>query len=188
MYDNVNSFDDTFDRGRYAGDSGMHARFYTVMMHDEAKSAEAGRPIYAETEFVEIIAAGNANNIIRRVASEEDYQRFSRQYQVFSRDKEFTGEQLIGTPLVEVPWISKPQVHEMAYMHIHTLEQLASVDDAVCSKYAGMYDLKRKAIVAAKAAADAAPMTEMAYQMEQMKLQLEELMLQNKALKEGVKK
>lgn len=188
MYDNVNSFGEAdFTKGRYAADSGIHARFYTCMVMDETKSAEAGRPIRVEKEFVEIIAAGNANNIIRRKATDEDRQRFARQYEVFNRDKEATGGQLIGTTLADIPWVTKAQVSELAYMHIHTLEQLAGLDDNVCSRHAGLYDLRRKAVVAAKAASDAAPMTEMAHQMELMKQQLEDLLLQNKALKEGGK-
>lgn len=174
-----------FGRGRFAMDTGVHARFYTVAVKDEAASAEAGRPRYNDADFLEIIAAGNAQNIIRREATEEDKMRFARQYAIFNRDKTTTGDQLIGTPLVEVPWLTKSQVSEMAYMHIQTLEQLANVDDNTCGRYAGMYDLKRKATAALEASNKAAPMTEMALQMEQMKAQLEDLLAQNKALKEA---
>lgn len=187
--DYANDFgEQDFMKGRFANDAGVHARFYTVMVRDEEESAKAGRPIHIEKEFVEIIAAGNANNIIKRKASDEDKARFRRQYEIFSRDKESTGEQLIGTPLTEVPWLSKAQVSEFAYLHIHTLEQLANLDDNTCSKFAGMYDTKRKARAAIEAADKAAPMTEMALQMEQMKTQLEDLLLQNKQLKENAKK
>jgi hypothetical protein len=186
--DYANEFgENDFGRGRFAHDAGVHARFYTIARHNESKSAEEGRPIYDDVDWVEIIATGNANNIIRRKASEEDKQRFSRQYQIFGRDKAATGEQLTGTPLHEVPWLTKSQVAEMAYMHIHTLEQLGAVADTVCSRYAGMYDMKRKAIAALEAASKSAPMTEMALQMEQMKVQLEELLAQNKLLKESKK-
>lgn len=188
MYDNANDFSDSdFMRGRYAGDAGVHARFYTVARHNEEKSAEAGRPIYDDVDWVEIIASGNANNIIRRKATTEDKDRFHRQFAIFGRDKAALGEQLIGTPLQEVPWLTKSQVAEMAYMHIHTLEQLAAVDDTTCSRYAGMYDMKRKAQAAMEAAAKSAPMTEMALQVEQMKVQLQELLAQNEALKAAKK-
>jgi hypothetical protein len=188
MLDNVNEFGEVdFQRGRFANDAGVHARFYTVMVRSEEESAKAGRPIHVEKEFLEIIAAGNANNIIRRKASEEDRMRFARQYAIFSRDKSATGEQLIGTPLVEVPWLTKSQIHELAYLHVHTLEQLAGMDDNTCSKAAGMYDVRSKARTAIEASAKAAPMTEMALQMEQMKAQLEDLLAQNKELKKAVK-
>ncbi len=182
--DLANEFgENDFGRGRFAMDTGVHARFYTVAVKDESASAEHGRAIYKDVDFLEIIAAGNANNIVRRKASEEDTQRFSRQYAIFNRDKASTGEQLIGTPLVEVPWLIKSQVSELAYMHIQTLEQLANVDDNTCGRYAGLYDMKRKAVAALEASTKAAPMTEMALQMEQMKAQLEDLLAQNKELK-----
>lgn len=186
--DNVNSFgDEDFVRGRYAADAGVHARFYTVAIQNEEKSAAEGRPIYEEKDWVEIIASGNSNNLIRRKASEEDKQRFSRQYSIFQRDRSMTGEQLTGTPLAEVSWVTKSQVAEMAYMRIHTLEQLAHVDDNTCARFAGLYDMKRKAKAAMDAAEKSAPMTEMALQIEQMKLQMTELLEQNKLLKEGKK-
>lgn len=184
--DYANDFSDSdFMRGRFAGDAGVHARFYTVARHNEERSAEEGRPIYDDVDWIEVIASGNANNIIRRKATEEDKMRFARQLAIFNRDKAATGEQLTGTPLHEVPWLTKSQVAEMAYMHIHTLEQLAVVDDSTCSRFAGLYDMKRKAKAAIEAAEKSAPMTEMALQMEQMKVQLEELLHQNKILKES---
>lgn len=190
MFDNVNNFGERdFTQGRFAADAGVHARFYTIASHNEALSAEAGRAIYDEEEFVEIIASGNANNIIRRKATDEDKQRFGRQYLIFGRDKAATGDQLTGTPLAEVPWVTKSQCAEFAYLHIHTLEQLANVDDATCGRYAGFYDMKRKAKTAMEAAEKSAPMTEMARQNEQMKLQMEELLAQVELLKAaGAKK
>lgn len=176
-----------FMKGRFAADQGVHARFYTVAFHNEEKSAKAGRPIYDDVDWIEIIASGNANNIIRRKATEEDLQRFSRQYNIFCRDKAATGEQLIGTPLAEVPWLTKSQVSEMAYMRINTLEQLAVVDDNTCSRFAGLYDMKRKAKAALEAAEKSAPMTEMAQKMEQMGLMMKDLLEQNRILKEGQK-
>lgn len=179
--------EDDFMKGRFAADAGVHARFYTLMVHDEEASAKAGRPIFDGKEFVEIIAAGNANNIVKRKATSEDKQRFRRQYEIFCRDKEAEGEQLIGTPLTEIPWLTHSQKAEFAYLHIHTLEQLANVDDNTCSRLAGMYDMRRKAKESIAAADKAAPMAEVMLQMEQMKVQLAELLEQNKLLKESQK-
>lgn len=184
MSDDLIYNDNDFTGGRFQGDKGVHARFYTLPQKDEAKSEKKGRPIYEEKDYVEIVAAGNANNIVRRKATEEDKQRFARQYEVFCRAKNSDSEQLIGTPLTEVSWLTKSQVSEMAYFHIHTLEQLASVDDSACSRFAGLYDMKKRAKVMMEAAEKAAPLTEMQSQMEQMKIQLQALVEQNKELKQ----
>ena len=45
---------------------GVHARFYWFPYKDEAASAEAGRPIFQDREFVELLAPGNSTNIVRR--------------------------------------------------------------------------------------------------------------------------
>lgn len=186
--DNLNDFDDlTFSRGRFAADAGVHARFYTLAVQNEEESAKAGRPIYADKEFVEIIAAGNANNIIKRKATEEDKQRFHRQYEIFCRDKEASGDQLVGTPLTEISWLTRSQVAEFAYMHIHTLEQLAHLDDNTCSRRAGVADIRRKAKAHLEASDKAAPMTEMAQQIETQKAQMQELMNIIETMKKAAK-
>lgn len=142
-YDGLNDFgDNDFGRGRYAADAGVFARFYVKPVLNEQRSEEANRPIYDEKVFVEIRAVGNANNIIDRKATDEDKRRFRQQYELFNAGK---GEDLVGTPLSEVVWISRSQIEELAYIRVRTVEALANVNDDVCAKFAGLYDLKRKA-------------------------------------------
>lgn len=163
---------------RWAGDKGVHARFYTNPVKDEAASAEAGRPIYRDKEFIEIVAAGNANNIVKRKATDEDRQRFREQY---ARYKEGDLEQVVGTPLVEVSWLTRSQVEELSYMRIRTLEALANLDDGACAKVAGLYDLKQRAQNHLQNAEGAAPleaahrkMQEMQSEMDAMKQTIQE--------------
>lgn len=162
--------DDVTDfENRYAGDKGVHARFYIFPQKNEAKSASAGRPIFEDTEFVEIFASGNSTNIVRRPARHMDKERFRRQYEAFKAGHE---DQVQGTLLHEVPWITRSQVEELAYLRIRTLEQLANVSDAACSKHVGLYDLKSKAQKALALAEGAAPMTELAKENEELKKRL----------------
>lgn len=162
--DDVNDFEN-----RYAGDKGVHARFYMHPEQNEEKSAAAGRPIFEETEFVEIIAAGNQTSIIRRPARQMDKQRFQRQYEAF---KAGHGDSDYGTILSEVPWITRSQVEELSYLRIRTLEQLANVSDSECGKHVGLYELKSKAQKALALAEGAAPMTELAKENEELKKRL----------------
>lgn len=174
-----------FNGGRYAADKSVYARFYTQPVQDDAASAEAGRPIFRDVVFIEIRAAGNQNNIIKRKATREDMGRFARQYELF---KQGDGEQVVGTPLTEVPWLTRSQVEELAYLRIRSLEALASLSDETCSKYAGMYDLKRKAAAALEAAEKAAPMTALAEENKQLKGELEVLKQQMNELIAASKK
>lgn len=124
-------------------DTGTYVRFYLYPEQDKAKSEEAGRPIFEEKEYVEIMAPGNANNIVRRRASDMDRQRFPGHY---ARFKEGMKEQIIGTPLSEVGWITRSQVEELNYLRLRTVEALAAINDSECAKHVGLYDLKRKAV------------------------------------------
>lgn len=145
---------------------GVYARFYLHPKQDEKASAEAGRPIFVEREYVEIIAAGNSNNIIRRPVSDMDRRRFRGAYEKF---RQGDTEQLVGTPLSEVTWIARGMIEELAYKKVRTVEQLAELNDAVCGSMPGVYDLKRKAQAWVEKADKAAPFTQMAKENEELK-------------------
>ena len=151
-----------------ANDKGVYAKFYMFPMEDAKASAEAGRPVFADKEFVEILAAGNQNNIVRRPAGEMDKARFRKQYELF---KQGDTEQMVGTPLSEVPWVTRSQVEEFAYRKVRTLEDLANISDAQCT-LPGMYDLRTKAQHWMKKASDAAPFNAMMEEIEALKLEL----------------
>lgn len=157
--------------------NGVYARFYWVSREDPVQSAAAGRPIFVDKEYVEILAAGNQNNIIRKPASDMERQRFRAQYAKF---REGDTEQLTGTPLTEVPWITRSQVDELMYRKVRTLEQLAELNDQACN-VPGMYELKRKAGLWLKQAKEAAPFTAMAAEMDALRAELDALKTQNLA-------
>lgn len=127
---------------REAADKSVYVKFHIKPVIDDVESDKAGRPVYKDREYVEIRTPGQQNNIINRPVTDMDRQRFRQQYQAFKAGSE---EQLIGTPLTEVAWVTRSQVEEMAFLRIRTVEQLASLGDDVCGKYAGMYKLKQKA-------------------------------------------
>lgn len=156
---------------------GVYARFYFVPKPDVAASVEAGRTIFVDREYVEIIAAGNANNIIRKPADDRDRQRFHVQY---TRFKAGDTEQLVGTPLVEVPWLTRSQVEELMYRKIRTLEELSEISDSACSA-PGMYDLRRKAKAWLDKAAEAAPFTKMQAEMDALRNELDALKAERSA-------
>jgi hypothetical protein len=149
--------------------SGLHIRFYMATKKNEAASAEAGRLICEDKEYIEILAPGNANNIIRRPVVKEDKFNYRDQYERF---KAGDAEQIIGTPLAEVAWIARSQVEELLYLKVRTLEQLAEVSDQFCSGIPGMYELKRKAAAYVNGEKDDSRFTQMHAEMEAMRREL----------------
>jgi hypothetical protein len=149
----ADAFSDNFE----AQNKGVYAKFFWHPVKDEQASAEAGRPIFVDKEYVQIVAAGNSTNIVTRKVTEMDIRRFKKYYDLF---KQGDAEQLIGTPLTEVPWVTRAQVEEYAYRKIRTLEHLAELSDSECNM-PGMYEMKRKAAAWLEKAKEAKPFTAM---------------------------
>lgn len=147
-----------FER-READDKNVFVHFYLHPVKDEEKSNEEGRPIFREVEFIEIRTPGSQTNIIRRPVRREERERFPQQYRRF---KEGMEDQQIGTPLTEVPWITKSQVEELSFFRLRTVEHLATATDEVCSRFAGLYQLKQKAQAYLARAKEEAPMVAIA--------------------------
>lgn len=152
-----------------AGSNGVYAKFYMRSIQNEAKSETEGRPIFEDAEFIEIIAAGNSTNIVRRPVRQQDKQRFREAYMRF---REGDADQLCGTPLAEVAWISRSMVEELGYIKVRTLEQLAELNDQACGRMPGLHEMKRKAAAHMKKAADAAPFDVLHKENEELKARL----------------
>jgi hypothetical protein len=150
---------------------GVYARFYFVPRKDEVASAQEGRAIFHDVEYIEIIAAGNANNIIRKPVRDEDRFRFRDQYEKF---RQGDTEQLCGTPLTEVPWLTRSQVEELMYRKVRTVENLAEISDSACN-VPGLLDLRRKAEAWLVKAKEAAPFTAMQAEMDALRAELDAL-------------
>ena len=115
-------------------------RFYMHTTQNEAKTREAGRPIFDEMEVCEIRMAANkqtvgvfpAHEVFKRVhrndgSSEElTYAiAFNDQYKKFKNNE---AQDLSGTPLSEAPFLSQAKRLELKAMNVHTVEALAAVD------------------------------------------------------------
>lgn len=126
-----------------AKDSAIFPKFYTRQTQHKAKSLEAGRPIFVESEFIEIRIGGDNKNIIDRKVTEKDKKRWPKHYEAYKAGKEGLVE---GTPLKE--WGSLPSTRalELNAVNVFTVEQLAEIPDSGLS-YLGMdgRDLRTRA-------------------------------------------
>lgn len=125
----------------------LGVEFYLEPVKNEKKSAEAGRPIFEDKEYVKIHIAGDRNRVHVAPANEAfardratngwiTYaQAFHRHYDAFKSGEQVRGE---GTPLNQVDFMTPAKVKEFAALHVHTVEQLASLEGAALQKL-GMY-------------------------------------------------
>jgi hypothetical protein len=126
---------------RFAMDGKLHVRFYSKPKYNPDKSAEENRPIYEDTVYVEIMMPGDKNNIVQRPAlSMRDDLRFPKHYEQFLKGQQ---DQMVGTPLKVLPFLSEAQVEELAYFKIRTVEQLADLSDTV--NFMGAQEMKQRA-------------------------------------------
>lgn len=129
------------NNARFAMDNKLHVRFFQKPKYNPDKSAEANRPIYEDTVYVEIMMPGEKNSIIQRPAmSMRDDLRFPKHYDQFVKGQQ---EQAVGTPLKVLPFLSEAQVEELAFFKVRTVEQLADLSDSV--SFMGAQEMKQRA-------------------------------------------
>lgn len=94
----------------------------------EHASTQAGRPIFEDREFVNIMVVGARGATAHEPVNAEHKARWPREYAAFKAGIELPPE---GTPLGE--WadsqVTKSRVQELAFFNIRTVENLAAVTD-----------------------------------------------------------
>jgi hypothetical protein len=110
-------------------DSRLQVRFYKRPVKQDDASAEAGRPIYKEFDFVHICVAGDTLTEIDTFALESHKQRFPLHWAAYQNKLGADDQGYEGTPLTEWPLVSKSQAEELRAMKFHTVEAVANASD-----------------------------------------------------------
>lgn len=155
---------------------------------NEAKTKDAGRPIYDEMEIVEVRFAGDRNKVsvfpalsICGEMQDEDgntrkityAERWPAQYQRFKSKQTQVAE---GTPVDELPFLTQAKRAELKALSIYTAEALAALDGQPLKNLGqGGRDLKNQAQAYLDRAAGTADVTKMAAQIEELKQTIREM-------------
>lgn len=117
------------------------ARFFKHVVQNEAKSKAAGRPIYDESDHIELRFA--ANKFTKHVAPAHEVFKTERNFQTgevspityalawpneFKQYKAGEDQTQAGTPLAELPFLTQSKRLELKALSIHTAEALAALD------------------------------------------------------------
>lgn len=106
------------------GDKGMVVMFYMKAVINPVRSAEAGSPQYDDKVFVRIHPPGERLNIIERIATDNDRQRFPQQWHLFQQNKPQVNE---GCP-IDLLFPAQPSISAaLKASGIHTVEQCAEL-------------------------------------------------------------
>ena len=106
----------------------VYATFEMNPVQQIAASEKAGRPIFADKEFIRIITAADKRSEVYREVTDGDRDRFHEQYKRFKEGLEGK-DQIVGTRLSEWPHLTASQVKELEGINIMTVEQLAALTD-----------------------------------------------------------
>jgi len=124
-------------------DQALYVRFEMYPRKNEAKSLEAGHPVYDEHEYVYIQAPGDKETINHRPVRDLDRQRFARQYAAFKLGQK---EAVSGLPLSEWPSMTRSRSKEYEFFGVRTVEQLANISDANCQGIQGSVMDRQRAL------------------------------------------
>jgi len=161
-------------------DKKLLVRFYMHPVQQTAKSIKAGRKIFKDTEYIEILIPGDKHSIIRRQVFDIDRQRFSDIYKRFKMGLENQNE---GTPLMNLVWMTESKMKEYEFFNITTVEQLAQASDgSQAASVMGFPDDKRKAQSFLEAAQNEAPLVEMRAMLDERNSEIDMLKKQMEAM------
>ena len=110
-------------------DSRLQVRFYKRAIQQDDASAEAGRPIFKEFDFVHICVAGDTLTEIDTYALEQHKKRFPLHWAAYQNKLGNDNQGYEGTPLSEWPLVSKSQAEELRAMKFHTVEAISNASD-----------------------------------------------------------
>ena len=149
---------------RNAHDDHLFVKFHTKPLHNAKASAEEGRPMYDDMEYISIMVPGNKTSIVDRPARQRDFDRFPKHYAAYKANEE---QSLVGTPLEQWPQISRSQVEELRFFHVRSVEQLADMADAQAQQFMGINKLRQQARMYLDAAKENADMSQYTADMEE---------------------
>lgn len=141
-------------------DKKLHVRFFMQPVEQTADSIKAGRRVFADTEYIEIMIPGDKQTVIQRQVFDMDRRRFPQQY---ARFKQGLTDQTVGTPLSELSFLSAAKVKEYEFFNIRTVEQLVATADGskAGQSMMGFHQDKQRAEAFMAAARGAAPVNEL---------------------------
>ncbi len=112
-------------------DNALWVEFYSSAVLQNFLSEQEGRPVYHDVVMTRIRIPGNEQTVIDRPMEENDKIRFPRHWAFFEAKNTDGGHP--GTPIGEMPGITKAAVENLRVRGFHTIEQFAAASDQILS-------------------------------------------------------
>jgi len=160
------------DESRFSEDSRLGVSFYRKPVLQTGASAEAGRAIYKEVDYIKIMIPGDKLLTIDEPVNDINRRRFADKYAKWQAG---AGNAVEGTPLTALPKMTPSKVEEYKFFNITTVEQLAGASDAVGQKFFGFSEDKRAANNFIELAKGNAPLVKMNEELKERDAKIEEM-------------
>jgi len=116
------------DSDMQGADARLAVQFYKKSVKQEDATAEAGRPIFKEFDFVRIMIPGDNLTEIDTYAQESHKTRFPRQWAHY-QNQVGSHQDIVGTPIEQWPQVTRSQAEELRGLKFHTVESIADCSD-----------------------------------------------------------
>lgn len=107
-------------------DSALIVRFFVGKKLLGKKSIEAGREIYEDREFVEILIKGQDKQAVVEEVKPHHKQKYPVAYMAFKQSRELP---IVGTPIEQLPGVGPSLAHTLKGLNIRSIEDMAGVGD-----------------------------------------------------------
>src|SRR5258706_738785 len=153
------------DGQQFKDDQKLMVKFYKQPIKMEAASIAEGRPIYQDFDYIHIIVPGQRDDLKTEV-TDTYRRRFARQWAAYQARED---QNVIGTRLEEIPWLTASQVLEFKGLNVLTIEQLADLPDVHAMKFMGAHEIKARAKRFLEAARGEAPILKLEAENDELK-------------------
>lgn len=109
----------------------MPVRFFRDKFKMGFESEQAGHPVFADVDFIEIATPGDLNTIIHRPATPKDIATYA---DLFARYKQGLEPSADGVPLEAWSRLTPAQVGNYKAKGFRTVEQIAEMSDQIVGK------------------------------------------------------
>lgn len=145
QFNPLRTLDDSQSVNIYKDDHKLYIKFFTKAVMNPLTSTKNGRPMYDEVDYIEIRIPGSQLTCVKAPIDDFNYMdRFGDKYRQWKKDNK---DVLSGTPIDSWPYLlgKVGQIAELKAMNIHTVEQLAGLDDSWKMKIMGGQELSKRA-------------------------------------------
>jgi len=110
-------------------------RFFMDTVPNKARSEKEGRPCFDDVEMVEILIPGDRNSVAVQMVADRHRQRWPRHYNAWKQNQDAPES---GTPIDQLPGMTKAQIEELKFFHVKTIEALGELSDSMLTKVTAM--------------------------------------------------